>query len=313
MKSLIEIFYKIKSYIQQYIFHLLFIYGSLGSIFIIIYMCTPEKYTSDFKILPEIENNTPQSLTNLVNIAQSFGFSNYQSSSIQKIIPTVTNSRFVMERIINHSYNVNDSSSLNLFQYFELPKSGKSYQQLSYILKTKIIDISEDMNTSIITMKVTTKNPRLSAQIGNSLINYINLFFSTRYKTKSSLKREILLTRRKEILKKLDTAKINFIDFVQKNQTRASSALDYRYDFLKNEVDRLTKLYDEISIQTELNDIEALGQTPVLNILDRPSLPVSPSNKKIIYYLFIYVILSSLCFITLIYYQEFLKANKSGE
>lgn len=295
----------LKTYSTKYKKDFLVTYLTGAVFFLILYIFTAENYTATIRILPNIDRNVPQNINALASLAQNLGFGSYKSGSIQKIIPEVLKSRFVLKKIVESTYTLtNDSNKINIYQFFSYPESEKSYQILSYELLKNNIQVSEDINTEIIEIKITTSDPLLSSQIGENIINYTNLYFSSKYVSEASLKSKILYKRREEILKKLNDSKQAFIEFVEKNQTYSSSTLEFKHEFLKGELDRILNIYNQISAQYELNNIEVLGETPILNILESPIPPVFPSNKRKINYILVFLALTSIILFIDIFIKE---------
>jgi uncharacterized protein involved in exopolysaccharide biosynthesis len=290
---------------------------------IIYWYIQPDKYSSNstFLIADQKASNS-----NVANIATQFGFdltsmiggdaNMFYGDNVFDILKSNT----IIENALNSKYNSNINENTTLLTLY---KASKDYSTnyLDYILDTQYNDIVNKIKknqifidrtnkkSSIISLTIVSSDPNFSYNFNKELINKTTELYKklkvgnlgsniTRLEKKADSIQKILNKR------SYQSAQLKTIDL--------NSA--YKVESVPEEIsDRekiiLSSLYTEIIKNIESLRINLMIQTPIFEVLDKPSFPVKNEKPIIFYYLF-NGLLIGLLLIGAIFLYPFIKQNK---
>ena len=270
----------------------IFSFTSLIVFLTIIYVSyfSPIIYKTTMTILPiKSEKNGG----NIGGIASQFGISLNQSSnnlSSVQLIPDLIRSKSLLKGLLNrdiyfstlnekktlmeHYFGINDSSQFNLDLY-----TLKGIQRI----KQSISIVNRKAN-DLIDITVSFSDPKGAVDICYGIFEeldkiqkQINL---SRTKEKISYISERLSTVRGDLKITEEALK----DFRDNNRNIANSpSLTLAENRLIREVASISAIYNTLKSQFEINRVEELGSTKLIQIIDSPSLPIyrsSPRKKR---------------------------------
>jgi tyrosine-protein kinase Etk/Wzc len=260
---------------------LIFITTSIVSIAAVIAsLLLPESFKSTSIILPETDKSKLASLGGLSDLASLAGVGPGEISPI-KLFPAILKSESVLKSVIYKKYQTNRfKDSVNLIQFDEIKtKSAQLDYETALISLRENLDVAMDIKTSIITLTIETGDPRLSADIINSITGELDLFMRTKRSTNAMRQRQWIEARLGEVKQDLVISENRIKDFRENNRSVSTSPLLLlEQERLLRDVQINAALYMELKKQFELSKIEEIKNTPIVNIMDYAT-PAAKKNK----------------------------------
>jgi uncharacterized protein involved in exopolysaccharide biosynthesis len=255
-------------------------------------------YTSTISIFKIHENNI--SLLS-GGIGSILGRSdNTLNERLQIDIKDIILSENLSKKIVNNTWK--HSSNENLMKFWELDKTGflsnlfssnenesnlKNSQIEAGALKefSKRIKIKENLKTGLVTILLSMENRELSVEILNYINNFILDFSSSTIFTLADKEIQYLNQRIDLVDLELEDAKNNLIIFLEKNKDYLQSpSLNRHYQDLKQILLFKENIMITLLQQIEIAQLNKVKISPVVGILDHPSIaPKKSSPKRILY------------------------------
>ncbi len=257
--------------------------GGITLLTIIIVLLLPKQYTSTAVILPDVDKSRLSNLAGISNLAAMAGVNLGGEGSLIQLYPTIIKSEWVLRNVIYHKYKTNKfADSVNLIQYWEYKESTPELN-FEVTLKTlqELLDISTDMKLNVITMKIETTDPQLSADILNNAIDELNTFLLTKRTTNASEQRKWIEGRLVEVKKDLERSENALKEFREKNRiVTGSPQLMLEQARLEREVQINNTLYVELKKQYEVARINEIQDIPIVNVMDYARPAAKKSSPK---------------------------------
>ncbi len=289
---------------------------------IIYWYIQPDKYSSNstFLIADQKASNS-----NVANIATQFGFdltsmiggdaNMFYGDNVFDILKSNT----IIENALYYKFNTNKEDNKTLLSLF---KESKDYSSvyLDYILDTQFNEIINKLKknhifidrtnkkSSILSLTIVSSDPNFSFYFNKELINKTTELYKklkvgnlgsniTRLEIKADSIQKILNRR------SYQSAKLKTIDLNSAYKTESVPV-----EISDREKIILSSLYTEIIKNIESLKVNLITQTPIFEVLDKPSFPVKNEKPIILYYLF-NGLLIGLLLIVAIFLYPFIKQN----
>lgn len=242
----------------------------------------PHYFKATATLLPETEKNKLSSLSQFADVAQLAGVS-IPGSEIARLYPSIVNSETILRNVIEKKYysaRLNDS--VNLLTYFELTKGDLNENMYEGVgLMRSLLSASLDGKTSIVTLSLEMREPKLAADVLNEIVRQLDEFIRTKKITNATEQRKWIDERLKEVEGELRNAEEALKNFREKNRiVEASPQLRLIQERLGREVQVKTTVFVELKRQYELARIEEIKNVTVVNILDSATPPVKKSRPQ---------------------------------
>jgi len=311
--SLLEILIAIyKHFINNYKKILVLTFISIFFIYIKSNYVDEKVFISKSTILPR--NNQGMG-SGVSTIASQFGVSLANAPvelSSAAMYPDIIMSRTLIKKILEHEFYTNRFKtshplwSILLYDDGFVNTNSKRDTLVSISRAVnrfkKIISVRSDIETSLVTINISTFEPDLASSIGESIIEELdNILKGFRLK-RNTEKRNFIDARMIEIkldLKELEEKLKIFRD--QNRNIRQSPALLLEENRISREVNVQTQIYITLKQESELAQIEEVENSSMFSILDSPSVPLARSNTINIFMYIFYGItfagISTMCFI----------------
>ncbi|HBC47996.1 MAG TPA: hypothetical protein DEO84_06725 [candidate division Zixibacteria bacterium] len=257
------------------------------------------QYTSSASILPTGASGISSELKDLAagSLGElGLGSSNEAPENSSALFPNVLNSRLISEKILKRTYSFNYKSkpiSLTLEDYIGQSNLDRTIRKLS-----KLVDISTDKKTGVISLSVTTEYPEFSAAIVHAYLEELDDYNIHHRQSTASENEKFTARRLEEIKLELAAAEDTLRSFKQANLNYLVSSdplLQLELSRLQRELDLKASLYLTLAQQNEMAKVDAVKDIPVVQVLDRGSIPLEKSSPHRSYYL-AFALLGSLFF-----------------
>ncbi len=145
-------------------------------------------------------------------------------------------------------------------------------------LRNKVLNVSSDENTGIISVSVTTNDPLLSANLNKEIILSFRKRIQQIYSNRTSNNLNFIKKELNEARKRLNNSTQKLVDFMERNSNPSTIALKMELERLKNDLDFNRQFFNELKTQYTQTEIELKKKEPIVTIVEHPSPPVLPSG-----------------------------------
>tara|TARA_B110000879_G_scaffold46445_1_gene65448 strand:- start:4536 stop:5558 length:1023 start_codon:yes stop_codon:yes gene_type:complete len=256
-----------------------------------------DKFEAVLSFIVEGQSEGPN-LSSISGMASQFGLDLGGSSSStfsQQNVIELLKSRKVIESTLSKSCIVNNEEDILLNHYISINNMIEDGENISFFSSSKdsitniiwkeIIDFKIDLSyqndeANILNLTYTSTNSEFAKNFTELLVEEISQMYShyQTEKTKKSLKN--LELRSDSIFRELKNSERNFARVKDRNLRviNASGRLD-EIQYMR-EVQVLNAIYLELIKNTELVKMNLLNETPIIQLIDVPVLPLEYSNRS---------------------------------
>jgi len=236
----------------------------------------PNRYTSTATILPSGKTDQFSTLKNLVGLGGTFANADENSSMLY---PVILKSNLIVDAVLDREYTfTHDSKSMTvtLDRYFGIENRDRLRRALR-----AITTIRADNQNGEIYLGVETIYPRLSQAI---LENYLaQLEDYNRHKRRSSAREneQYLAEQLADVERQLRAGEDSLEAFQKANLDWAfttSPEILKELGRLQRAIETSAATYTVLLREHEMAKLEAQKDTPIIRVLDRPSLPTVKSG-----------------------------------
>tara|TARA_B100001564_G_scaffold329000_1_gene313136 strand:- start:681 stop:1940 length:1260 start_codon:yes stop_codon:yes gene_type:complete len=275
-------------------------------------------YISEAKILPI---SSESSVSGVMGLASEFGLnlgaSETTGLSESKMVPYLIRSRRMARNLLDNKFSTDvmgENKKLiaiifsdSITQKFSENKISKAINKLSRMIKIK----GGDFGDPLISLSIKSSEPKLSAQICDSLIWNLGKLMNE-YKLKRIVeKKSFIETRLLEVNLKLKKAEDDLRDFRSQNRSIYSSpALMLEQSRLVRDLEMYTQLHLTLVTQSEMIKIEEIGKTDMLQVLDPPEVPIKRTSPVVNTYILVRVITGLLISFFILFMKGWIVKNK---
>jgi len=279
---------------------LFFLIGIFNAIY------TETKYNAELTFVVEGEKGGG-SLGGMSGIASQFGFDIGGSESAtfsQSNILELLKSRGVIVSALMQSSKLNGKEDLLIEHYLELNKMKESWLQdedfegVSFhvnksvahdsisgvvwasVIENKLIVEMESDEANIINLSYSSIDDEFAKSFVETLINEMSKMYITHQTAQANNTLDFLQNRSDSVFAELELAEEDFARIKDINQRIVKASGRLKELQLMRRVEVLNAMYLEIVKNLELSKITLLNQTPIINIIDKPVLPLEEENPS---------------------------------
>ncbi|MEO7102184.1 MAG: hypothetical protein ABI119_02495 [Gemmatimonadaceae bacterium] len=144
----------------------------------------------------------------------------------------------------------------------------KAMEKLSSAIRTSV-----NAATSVVTVKVTTESPRLSQDLGASLIAAINLFNVRRRQDRAAADKQFAEQQLAEAGADVRAAENRLASFLNENRSRVAPRLSLDEERLRRDIATRQQLYTSLMQDYQTAKINEARNDPAITLIDPPQLP----------------------------------------
>ena len=256
-------------------------------------------------------------------LASQFGVnlnSNNQQADLSSpvLLPEILNSRTFAEKLLKRKFYSTELDKetylINILNDEKDKIQDTGFSNSRAISKLdKMINFEQNLNTGISTVYVETHEPKFSMDLALAVLEQLeesNRF----YKSQSTYEKTAFIEDRiKSVEKELIFSEKNLKKFNEQNRQISSPALQLQLERLNRDVEVQKGIYLTLKQQLELAKIEIIQKASILQVLDRPQIPISPSNVNLKLGLAIAIFIGLIVGIALGFFRSFLNSGNISE
>ncbi len=279
---------------------------------------TPKYISSATVLLPE---KSSPSFGGLVGIASQFGVdvptSTKADLSSPSLFPELIKSRAFAEKLLaKEFFSIKYEKKLPLIQilnYDLTDFNDQSHITMSLGLLEEIVDFIEEPNSAFSKILVEATEPMLAMDIASSALDVLEEL-NRYYKSQNVNEKINFISSRIDAVKNdLEYSEKKLKDFNEKNRQISSPSLQLVSDRLTREVEIQKGIYLTLKQQFELAKIEEVQEKSIVQILDKPQLPLGPSNKNLVLSSALSIFIGTILGIILAFLRSYLNNDNIDE
>jgi uncharacterized protein involved in exopolysaccharide biosynthesis len=238
-----------------------------------------------------LPSNSGGNLGGLAGLASQFGVNVPTGGSADlsspSLFPELLRSRTFAEQILDKEFYTKkfdkDLSLLSILTHGdEPPEVGKDtlVTQALASLET-ILGFDQDPSSTFSVIKVTTSEPVFAKELAEVVLaelEALNRFYKSQTVNE---KTEFISNRIASVKNDLESSEIRLKEFNERNRQISSPALQLELDRFTRDLEIQKGIYLTLKQQLELAKIEEVQEASIVQILDKPQIPLEPSNKKL--------------------------------
>ena len=260
------------------------------------------QYTSSTSFAPQAADRTP----GLAGLAAQFG--------VTAAGPDVTDSpafyadlfktRELLTSILQGEYRFATAKGVESAKLIDVLKvransEGERIEKAITEL-TSLLRVELKTRTGVITLHVQLPNPVLAQEVAQRFLDEVSRFNLQNRRSRAGAERRFTEGRIVEIQQELREAEDRLQAFLQRNRDyRNSPDLSFQHDRLAQEVDFRRTVYTTVSQSNERARMDEVRDTPVITIIENPSLPARADGRGLLKFGLIAFILGGLAGVAL--------------
>jgi len=306
-----DILIKLSDY-KTYLFNKKFIIIAVSGLFfvlgIVFAIFSDSKYTAELTFVVEDQQQGGGALGAMSGMASQFGFDIGGSSSTtfsQNNILEFLKSRGVVEATLMQNRKVNKKEDLLIEHYLHLNKikyfwkADRDLTPISFhgilsqdndsvsgdvwksIIEDKLAVELQSDEANIINLSYTSVNDEFAKMFVETLIEQMSKMYISHQTAQTNNTLDFLSSRADSVFLELEIAEEEFAKVKDINQRIVKASGRLKEMRLMRNVEVLNTMYLEIVKNLEISKLTLLNQTPIIQIIDKPILPLKEEIKSI--------------------------------
>jgi uncharacterized protein involved in exopolysaccharide biosynthesis len=290
-----------KTYLLKKKFTIIAVSGLFFVLGIVFSISSDKKYTAELTFVVENQQQVGGALGSMTGIASQFGFDIGGSSSStfsQNNILELLKSRGVVEAALMQNRKVNKTEDLLIEHYLHLNKikdlwkADEDLSPVSFhgklnqdndsvsggiwkdIIADKLLVELQSDEANIINLSYTSVNDEFAKMFVETLIEQMSKMYISHQTAQSSNMLDFLSSRADSVFIELEIAEEEFAKVKDINQRIVKASGRLKELQLMRNVEVLNTMYLEIVKNLEISKLTLLNQTPIIQIIDKPILPL---------------------------------------
>ena len=266
------------------------------------------KYNAELTFIVELDQGGSASLGAMSGIANQFGFdigggesSTFSQSNVMELLK----SRGVVERTLMKTAKVDSRNDLLIEHYLEINKikedwgysnnfrgisfhdnSSYMHDSIRGLIWKEIIDNNlfislQSDEANILMLSYTSFNEEFAKEFAENLIGQMSKMYISHKTAQANNTLSFLKNRADSVFVELELAEQEFAKVKDINQRIVKASGRLKELQLMRRVEVLNAMYLEIIKNLEISKITLLNNTPIINIIDKPILPLDEDRQPI--------------------------------
>ena len=150
-------------------------------------------------------------------------------------------------------------------------------------LNKEMLGTSVDLRSGLVSFSIRSKSPVVSAVLAEALLDAVVRFNEERRQSQAGAERRFTEQRLAEVRGELRDAEDKLARFLQRNRDyRNAPTLVFEFDRLSRDVALRQQIFTALSQAFEQARIEEVRDTPILTVVDTPSIPAIPEPRQLL-------------------------------
>jgi uncharacterized protein involved in exopolysaccharide biosynthesis len=262
----------------------------IGVVFAIALLSAPF-YKTEAKIIYQVSGGSQSgSLSTLAALA---GFSTSKGDDPSAYLGDIILSNNMLETVLSEKWKVSKalpdtSTPVDLQTLWKIKPDtteedwqiNLEYSMLDALKEGKYIVFSQDKKSGVITLTTEFQDPQVSFDVNNFVFRQLNDILINKMHFKASENRKFTEERLREVKESLKEAEENLRRFRQRNRLRIDPTEELEDARLQREVLVNQEIMIQLQKQYEIAKIEEARDMPVLDVIDKPMMPIKKSKPK---------------------------------
>lgn len=251
----------------------------------------PKRYDSraSFIGVGSTRLSLPASLGALGALASQFGFAGIGGTDAASLSPNFYVDLVTADTILTQlaTAPLRDSADstaparplLTLLRVSGRSRADSIQRAVRRLRRMLVVDLQS--RTGVVKVTFTARSPYLAAAAADTLLGLVNGFVGRDLRTRAGATRRFLQDRLTQVESELRAQEDRLKTFLEKNrENRNSPTLQFRQAELQRDLDLKRDLYLSVARSLEEARMNEVRDTPLISIIDRPSVPARPSSPK---------------------------------
>ena len=251
----------------------------------LLWILLPRTFVSEATILPSTHDDALPAGGSLLSLAGSFGLQLPGSALPEShLYPTILTSERVIRSALETSLDPADPSAGTLFDEISEDEREEEIAREKAIgrIREDVLRVGLDEETGIVRVVARMADPALAHRTVAIFLDELSRYLREERTAESRENREFVEQRRQETARRLSEAEEELRAFHEKNRRRSNSPdLLLAEERLQRRVRVLEELFLELSRQYEVAWIEERQATPILEVLDPPTIRLTPKSPRL--------------------------------
>lgn len=243
----------------------------------------PSTYTTSFTFLPQ--ETSEQNGAALASLAGQFGLSLGAGAGAEQspeFYADLLTTRRLLAPIVTDSVAPDDGARVPLPEFLRIDSDDPAtvLDQTLRNLREKVISTSvAKRTTGVVTVNVSTSSARVSLDIAGRLLAALGEYNLLTRQSQAKAERTFTEDRLTASRAALRTAEDELQRFLQANQRGESPALAFQQERLQREVRLREQVVISLAQKYEENRIREVRDTPVITVIEIPTLAARPDKR----------------------------------
>ncbi len=299
-----------KAYLFSKKFTIIFISGIFFVLGVAFELLSEKEYTAELTFVVENNQQAGGSFGSMSGLASQFGFdisgsssSTFSQDNILKLLKT----RGVVVATLMQNRKVDNIDDLLIEHYLHLNnikdswKTNKDFNSFSFngmltqvndsisgdvwmnIIENKLVVELQSNEANIINLSYVSENEEFAKIFVETLIEQMSEMYIAHQTAQASKTLNFLRSRSDSVFIELEIAEEEFAKVKDINQRIVKASGRLKELQLMRSVEVLNTMYLEIVKNLEISKLTLLNQTPIIQIIDRPILPLKVEKKSKIF------------------------------
>ena len=319
LKEVFSTISELKKELQSNLFKIFLFVFSLTVLSLVFYVAQDSRYKAELSfVVEDTQKSTP--LSSMSGLASQFGFDMFSSSNStfsQANIMDLLKSRGVISKTLLQKINYTDKSDFFIDSYLEINSINNDWNEFPSLKDLNFHDkltithdsiitlvwqkiIEEDISveikndeTDIIYLSFRSSDEKFAKFFSESLISEMSRMYIS-YQTKQSTNTiSFLQNRADSVFVELEKTEQEFARVKDVNQRIIKASGRLKELQLMRNVEVLNTMYLELVKNIEVSKLTLLKQTPIIQVIDRPILPLEDTKISTFLVLLITIFIST--------------------
>lgn len=242
----------------------------------------PRRYTASASLTVD-PGQLPAGNASVLGLASQLGLGTNLTGASPQFYADLVGSEALKEALLTVRLPLEGDDGLTTPLVFWGRSATPTAQSRERALKALGNRMTSSLNgrTGVISFSVTAPTPLSAKLLADSTLAALNRLVLSIRQRRASAEREFLEQRWADLEDSLRRREQTLRRFYDANRILSAPALQFEEARLRREVDRVQAIYAQIGSQLEQARIQEVRDTPVISVIDTPSLPARKSYPRI--------------------------------